>query len=86
MNMNIIGKLFGLFLVIIGFLLCYIEYLISTTITKIADIIAVAVGLDGSASLGLAIIFHIPIGGLMLAILFMIIAAFYFGYAFIVES
>ena len=84
--MNIIGKLFGLFLVIIGFLLCYIEYLISTTITKIADIIAVAVGLDGSASLGLAILLHIPIGGLILAILLMIIAAFYFGYAFIVES
>ena len=86
MSMNILSRLFGLFLVIIGFLLCYIEYLISTTITKIADIIAVAVGLDGSASLGLAILLHIPIGGLILAILLMIIAAFYFGYAFIVES
>ena len=84
--MNISGKLFGVVLIIIGIALCCVEIIISTTISEIADVVASLFGLSGSASLGLAILFHVPAAGLIGIIFIVIVAAFYLGYAFIVES
>lgn len=83
---SIICKIFGFILICVGIFVCYIEYVLSTTITEIAAIVASAAGLSESGGLGLSIIFHLPAVGLMVLLLIVIIALFYFGYVFITEK
>lgn len=82
-NIDIVGKLFGLVLAIIGLALCYVEYVISKTMSELSNIVSDAMGLSGSSSFGLEILFHIPVGGLMFVILVVIVLLFYFAYLFI---
>lgn len=88
-NMNkesIMCKIFGLMLIGVGIFVCYIEYVISTTISEIADMVALAAGLSESSGLGLSILFHLPAVGLMAILLIIIVILFYFGYIFITEQ
>lgn len=82
---SIICKIFGFILIIIGILVCYIEYVISTAISEIASMVALAAGLSNSAGLGLSILLHLPVAGLIIGLLLVIIGLFYFGYIFITE-
>lgn len=83
--MNVINKIIGLILFVISALLCYIEYAISMTISEIATKTAVAFGLSESSSLGLTILLHVPVLGLIFLILILICMFIYFGYLLMKE-
>jgi len=84
-NMNILCKIVGLIFFGLSALLIYLEYAISTTISEIATKTATAFGLSESSSLGLAILFHIPVLGLIFLILIFICLFIYLGYIFMME-
>lgn len=77
--MNVTNKIVGLIFFAISALLCYLEYLVSMTISEIATKTATAFGLSESSSLGLTILFHVPVLGFIFLILVLICMFIYFG-------
>lgn len=83
--MNVTNKIVGLIFFAISALLCYLEYAISITISEIATKTAIVLGLSESSSLGLTILFHVPVLGLVFLILMFICMFIYFGCLLIKE-
>ena len=82
--MNILNKIIGLISIGIGLILCYVEYLILTTVSAIAAWLGVFIGLTGPTT-GITILLCIPILGIIIGIFALICLLYYIGVGLIMD-